>query len=30
MPISAYERVKIARSGKRPTGADFIESLFTG
>ena len=30
MPISAYERVKIARGGKRPTGADFIESLFTG
>ena len=30
MPISAYERVKIARGGKRPTGADFIDNLFTG
>ena len=30
MPISAYERVKIARGGKRPTGADFIDHLFTG
>ena len=30
MPISAYERVKIARGGKRPTGADFIDRLFTG
>ena len=30
MPISAYERVRIARGGKRPTGADFIERLFTG
>ena len=30
MPISAYERVRIARGGKRPTGADFIDHLFTG
>ena len=30
MPISAYERVRIARGGKRPTGADFIDNLFTG
>lgn len=30
MPISAHERVKIARGGKRPTGADFIDHLFTG
>ena len=30
MPISAYERVKIARGDKRPTGADFIDHLFTG
>lgn len=30
MPIAAYERVKIARGGKRPTGADFIDHLFTG
>lgn len=30
MPISAYERVKIARGGKRATGADFIDHLFTG
>ena len=29
MPISAYERVKIARGGKRPTGADFISGIFT-
>lgn len=30
MSISAYDRVKTARSDKRPTGLDFIHGIFTG
>ena len=29
MNKTAYERVKIARSAKRPTGVDYIENIFT-
>lgn len=30
MSITAYERVQMARSGKRPTGMDFVLNLFSG
>ena len=30
MNKTAYERVKLARSNSRPTGADFIKNIFTG
>lgn len=30
MRNTAYERVKIARGGKRPTGLDYIHGIFTG
>lgn len=30
MSLSAYERVRLARSGSRPTGVDFIRGLFDG
>ncbi len=29
MALSAYDRVKLARGGKRPTGLDYIRNLFT-
>ncbi len=30
MSIVAYERVKLARDNKRPTGSDYIKNVFTG
>lgn len=30
MSLSAYERLKLARSGDRPTGIDYIEGVFSG
>lgn len=30
MSLSAYERVKLARSGNRPTGLDFVNGIFNG
>ncbi|MGN0802611.1 MAG: acetyl-CoA carboxylase carboxyl transferase subunit alpha [Candidatus Faecivicinus sp.] len=30
MSLSAYERLKLARSGDRPTGIDYIEAIFSG
>ncbi len=30
MALTAYDRVKLARSGKRPGGADYIEGLISG
>lgn len=30
MSIAAYERVKLARDNKRPTGSDYIKNVFSG
>ena len=30
MSLSAYERLKLARSGDRPTGIEYIEGVFSG
>ena len=30
MSLSAYERLKLARSSDRPTGKDYVAGVFTG
>ena len=30
MSLAAYERVKLARDSKRPTGLDYIKNVFGG